>query len=135
MPPALLFCDTSFFFASLVPADPNHFKAKEALDVYKTARLTTTWDIIGETVTLLRYRGNYNLAVQFLDKVRPHLELVSYDASVREETVKVFRKHASDKRLSFCDCLSFVILSIFLEDVPVLTFDRDFKQFGFSLAC
>lgn len=90
-----------------------------------------TWEIVGETVTLLRYRAGFRLAVKFLEKVRPHLELVPCDQSVREEAERVFRRFARDKRLSFCDCLSFVILSTRLTGMPVLTFDRDFKQFGF----
>ncbi len=130
-----LFCDTSFFFASLTVSDPNHPAAREALLAHPKSNLITTWDIISETVTLLRYRESYRLALQFLDQVRPHLEVISFDNSLREEAALVFKKFSKDKKLSFCDCISFVILTILLPEIPVLTFDGDFKQFGFPLGC
>lgn len=133
--PLRFFCDTSFFFALLNVPDPGHRSAKQFLMDHKNATLITTWDIVSETTTLLRYRLNYLIALEFLHQVKPHLELISYDASVKEEAVRVFAKFSRDKKLSLCDCLSFVILTSILSQVPVLTFDNDFKQFGFTVAC
>jgi predicted nucleic acid-binding protein len=75
------FCDTSFFFASLVPEDVNYERAGDILAFCKENALTlcTTWDVISETVTLLRYRASYRLAMQFLDTIKPALFVVRYD--------------------------------------------------------
>lgn len=134
MEKSVLFCDTSFFYATLTASDPNHQQAKDLLIAYKNSELETTWDIVSETVTLLRYRGGYSLALQFLEKVMPHLKLISFDNSIREEAVRVFKKFSKDKKLSFCDCLSFVVMTVLITGVPVLTFDRDFRQFGLPTA-
>jgi predicted nucleic acid-binding protein len=131
---AQVFCDTSFYFAALNTSDRNHGQAKEFLSANKQLSLVTTWDVVSETVTLLRYRIGYATARQFLEKVKPHIELVHYDDSVREEAERIFKKFAKDKKLSFCDCISFVVLTEILPDTPILTFDRDFKQFGLPLA-
>ena len=56
--PARLFCDTSFFYACFDQRDVNHQHAKD-LSADATAsgsRHYVTWDIISETLTLLRYR-------------------------------------------------------------------------------
>src|SRR3989338_2533121 len=104
MKESVLFCDTSFFFAALSFGDPNHTKARDLLAACKKSELITTWDIISETITLLRYRMGYSSALEFLNKVKPHLKLISCDNSIREEAERVFKKFSRDKRLSFCDC-------------------------------
>ncbi len=130
-----VFCDTSFFYASLTPEDPNYDRARRALQGHPQVGLMTSWEIVSETVTLLRYRQDYPLAVRFLAEVKPHLEIVPCDEHMREEAVHVFKRFSKDKKLSFCDCLSFVILTSLKKGLPVFTFDRDFKQFGFQVPC
>jgi predicted nucleic acid-binding protein len=88
--PPRLFCDTSFFYACLDPADANHGRAKaiveEAADVGAT--FLTTWDIISETVTLLHYRKGFRAAVTFLTEIKPRLRIVTYGDRVRNEANK-----------------------------------------------
>ncbi|MBI5101651.1 MAG: type II toxin-antitoxin system VapC family toxin [Nitrospirae bacterium] len=129
------FCDTSFFFASLSPEDANYKAAGALLEYCKKHNviLYTTWDIISETVTLLRYRANYRMAVTFLDLIKPALFIIPYDDSVRAEAEKVFRKLSKDKRLSFCDAISYVVIAHLLEGIPCLTFDRDFRSLGLTV--
>lgn len=129
------FCDTSFFFASLYPADTNYEEAGAILGECreKSVVLHTTWDIISETVTLLRYRASYKTAVQFLDVIKPSLAIVRYDDSVRAAAEEVFKKLSKDKKLSFCDALSFVIVTGLLDGTPCLTFDRDFRSLGLTV--
>jgi predicted nucleic acid-binding protein len=93
----------------------------------------TTWDIISETVTLLRYRASYNIAVKFLDDVKPTLFIVLYDDSVRIVAEKVFKKLSRDKRLSFCDAISFVVITHLLDNIPCFTFDKDFRSLGLTV--
>jgi predicted nucleic acid-binding protein len=78
--PSRLFCDTSFFYACLDPNDSNHNRAEEltADAVASSATFVTTWDIISETVTLLRYRRGYQPALRFLEEIKPHLTVVEY---------------------------------------------------------
>ena len=52
----------------------------------------STWDIVSETVTLLRYRCSYTRALAFLDHVKPLLRLVPYDDSVRSQAEDVLRR-------------------------------------------
>jgi predicted nucleic acid-binding protein len=71
--PNLVFCDPSFFYACLDPRDTNHARA-QALVTESTsisATFCTTWDVISETVTLLRCRRNYRAALAFLADVKP----------------------------------------------------------------
>jgi len=130
-----VFCDTSFFFASLCPDDSNYEKAGELLEHCKKHKivLCSTWDVISETVTLLRYRADYNIAVQFLDVIKPSLLMVLYEDSVRMSAEEVFKKLSRDKRLSFCDAISYVVITHMLDNVPCFTFDKDFKSLGLTV--
>ncbi|HMK76002.1 MAG TPA: PIN domain-containing protein [Thermodesulfobacteriota bacterium] len=129
------FCDTSFFFASLYPKDVNYERAgqilKEVLD--QNIFLLTTWDIISETATLLLYRFSSKAAIRFLDEMKPVLNIVHYDDSVREEAEQIFRLFCKDKRLSFCDAVSYVVAKTVLEDIVCLSFDEDFSQLGLTV--
>ncbi len=136
LPQNKAFCDTSFFFASLCIRDSNYFRAGELLEYCKENRvvLFTSWDVISETVTLLRYRANYKLALEFIDIVKPALSIVQYDDSVRMAAEKVFRKISKDIRLSYCDALSYVIITHLLDGIPCLTFDKDFRSLGLTVS-
>jgi len=130
--PARIFCDTSFFFASLEPRDQNHAPALvwlKASQQHKSVFLTT-WDILSETVTLLRRKSGYRIALEFIDEIIPSLRLVPTDESVRQESLVIFRRFAKDKKLSFCDCVSCVILTSQFPDLPTDTFDIHFKSLG-----
>ncbi len=129
------FCDTSFFFASLYPRDINYDRAGEILSEALIQRilLWTTWDIISETATLLLYRFNSRAAIRFLDEIKPSLNLIYYDDSVRQETERVFRLFTKDKRLSFCDAISYVVVSTILKDIVCISFDEDFSRLGLNV--
>jgi predicted nucleic acid-binding protein len=58
---------------------------------------------------------------------------VGYDHSVRDEAEKVFRLLISDKKVSFCDAISFVVVKAILDDVPCLSFDDAFARLGLSV--
>ena len=126
------FCDTSFFFASLCPHDTNFEKAGKILEYCKDNAVTlcTTWDIISETITLLRYRANYKVAVEFLDTVKPALFIVRYDDSIRIAAEDIFKKLSRDKKFSFCNAISYVLITYLLEGMPCFTFDKDFRNLG-----
>ena len=131
-PQSRAFCDTSFFFASLYPGDTNYDRAGDILAECQEQSVTlhTTWDVVSETVTLLRYRASYKTAVQFLDVIKPALAIVRYDDSVRSAAEEVFKKLSKDKKISYCDALSFVIITDLLDNMSCLTFDNDFRSLG-----
>ena len=132
LPQNKAFCDTSFFFASLSPDDSNYSRAGEILEFSRENKISlyTTWDIISETITLLRYRASYKLSIEFIDLVKPSLHIVHYNDSVRMAAEEIFKKLSRDKRLSFCDAVSYVVISHMLENMPCFSFDSDFRSLG-----
>jgi uncharacterized protein len=133
--PSRLFCDTSFFYACFDSKDVNHERAEELNDEAATLAVTffTTWDIVGETVTLLRYRKGFRPALTFLEEVKPSLSMVEYGQRVRDEAEDIFRRHGLSRRLSFCDAVSFVVVTTLLDHMPSLAFDRDFQALGVTV--
>jgi predicted nucleic acid-binding protein len=133
--PPRLFCDTSFFYACLDPADTNHGRAREITNeiVARGASLSTSWDVISETVTLLRYRRSFQGALAFLTEVKPQLRIVAYGDLLRSEAEEVFRQYGRERRLSFCDAISFVVVTTLLDHMPCLTFDEDFRRLGMTV--
>ncbi len=130
--PSCVFCDTSFFYACLDPKDVNHARASEiVMDAAEGTSLFTTWDIISETVTLLRYRRHYSAAVLFLDEVKPGLRIVAYGDRVREHAERIFKQR--DHRLSFCDAISFVVVTTLLDHMSCAVFDEDFRALGLTV--
>ena len=125
-----VFCDTSFFFAALDPSDIHHAAAGERLQActQQGVTLATTWDVLGETVTVLRYRLGARMAIQFLDEVKPSLHLLLVDDSIREEALVLLRR--SPLRLSYCDAVSCVTVKVRLADGVCFAFDRDFRHLG-----
>ncbi len=134
LPPSL-FCDTSFFYACFDPSDVNHRQAKALVKETATAAITlnVTWDIISETVTLLRYRRNFLAAMMFLAQVKPELRIILYGDLVRSEAEQIFRQYGRDHRLSFCDAISFVVVTTLLDRMPCLAFDEDFRGLGLTV--
>jgi len=126
------FCDTSFFLSSLYPKDVHYERAgqilKEALE--QGISPWTTWDIISETATLLLYRFNAKAAIRFLDEIKPVLQVIYYDDSVRQEAEQISRLFIRDRKLSFCDAISYVIVKTILKDIVCLSFDEDFSGPG-----
>jgi predicted nucleic acid-binding protein len=133
--PSRLFCDTSFFYACLDPQDSNHDRAEEltADAVTSAATLVATWDIISETITLLRYRIGFRPALTFLDEVKPNLTIVDDGQRVRDEAEQIFRRRGRSRRVSFCDAISFVVVRTILNDMSCLAFDQDFRALGLTV--
>jgi predicted nucleic acid-binding protein len=130
--PARLFCDTSFFYACFDQRDVNHQRAQvlSADAASSASRLYVTWDILSETLTLLRYRRTYRDALTFLTEVKPDLHIVNYGEAVRTEAEQIFRRYGRDHKLSFCDAISFVVVTTLLNGMVSLAFDRDFRGLG-----
>jgi predicted nucleic acid-binding protein len=133
--PGRVFCDTSYFYAC-ADTDDMYYRGAVALAgeaANRGTQLWTTWDVIGETVTLLRVRHSWAAAIRFLDDVKPGLHVMDYGADVRVEAEQVFRRHRGDHRLSFCDAISFVVVTTLLDHMPCLAFDEDFRRLGLTV--
>jgi predicted nucleic acid-binding protein len=52
---------------------------------------------------------------------------------VRTEAEDIFRRYGRDRKLSFCDAISFVVITTLLNDIPSLAFDADFRALGLSV--
>ncbi len=130
-----VFCDTSFFYSCFDPKERSHSRARELATEAAEAGsiLASTWDVISETVTLLRYRRNYRAAVEFLDAFKPTLDIVLYDDTVHAVAEEVFRRYGARRPLSFCDAISFVVVTTLLDNIPCLTFDEDFRALGLTV--
>jgi predicted nucleic acid-binding protein len=133
--PPRVFCDTLYFYACADTDDAHHGGAVALAGEAAAHRtqLWTTWDVISETITLLRYRHSSAAAFRFLDEVKPGLHIAEYGADVRVEAEQVFRRHGRDLRLSFCDAISFVVVTTLLERMPCLGFDEDFRRLGLTV--
>jgi len=130
-----VFGDTSFFFAVLERADPNHARAVEisAVMMSRGIELVTTWEIIVECVTLLRYRLGFWAAHKFLTEAVPAFSVYSVAEAERRAAVEFFLRRSRARRLSLCDAISYVVVSQRLAWVPCLSFDRDFRALGLTV--
>jgi predicted nucleic acid-binding protein len=133
--PPRVFCDTSYFYACADTDDPYYRAAVELAGAAASrgTELWTTWDVVSETITLLRYRHSWAAGIRFLDDVKPGLHIAEYGADVRAEAEQVFRRYGRDHRLSFCDAISFVVVTMLLDRAPCLAFDEDFRRLGLAV--
>jgi len=130
-----LFCDTSFFYAALDSRDRDHLLAKELSQAIqeKQIPLITTWEMVVETVTLLRYRYSYRGAITFIDLVLPRLNIFYIDSEARAKALQAFRKLSRDREISLCDAISYVVVTEYLNFMPCLAFDEDFRRLGLTV--
>lgn len=127
-----LFSDTSFFYAVLDKHDRDHPAASRLAQFIQERQipLITTWEVIVETVTLLRYRYSYRGARTFIDQVLPQLNIFYLDTEARAKALHAFLKLSRDKEISLCDAISYIVITERLNFIPCLTFDEDFKRLG-----
>jgi predicted nucleic acid-binding protein len=125
-----VFCDTSYFYASLDRNDTDHAKAISCSKWMKENHIAalTTWEIIVETITLLRYRFNYQSAYVFVKNVLPELNVIYIGDTEKSQALELFLKLGKDKKLSMCDIISYLVVKKHFPDTPCIAFDRDFKR-------
>jgi predicted nucleic acid-binding protein len=49
------------------------------------------------------------------------------------EAEKIFTTYGRDHRLSFCDAISFVVVTMLLDHSLCFTFDEDFRGLGLTV--
>jgi len=92
----------------------------------------TTWDVVSETATLLRYRWTHAAAAKFLTRLVPEITILQPDEDDRIAAIRLFLRKR-DLKLSLCDALSYVVVSTRLEWAPCLSFDADFRAMGLTV--
>ena len=121
------FGDTSYFFALLSATDPDHPAAMRIAQQIAIGQVEvlTTWDVVSETATLLRYRWTHAAAAKFLTRLVPEMTILQPDEDDRIAAIRLFLRKR-DLKLSLCDALSYVVVSTRLDWAPCLSFDADF---------
>ncbi|MBN1899810.1 type II toxin-antitoxin system VapC family toxin [Candidatus Sumerlaeota bacterium] len=125
----MIFVDTSAWFACVAPKDPNHQKAMEWCKNNSETLITTDY-IIDETLSLLKARGQIEVAISMGEAFfKNGLSAVHF--LTRDEiliSLDIFCKY-NDKEWSFTDCTSKCIMDR-LSIKKAFSFDRHFIQFG-----
>ena len=129
-----VFVDTAGWMACADSADAAHAEAREARDGALEAGkvLVTTDYVVDETLTLIRLRLGIAAAEAWWGQIdgSSRVRHEPIDALRAEKARAVFFRHR-DKRYSFTDCTSFVVMKE-LKLKEALTTDRHFRQMGFK---
>ena len=130
------FVDTSAWAAIEDANDANHERALEFKEeIGGKVRLITSSSILDETYTLLLMNIGYTPTVQFkhnmdLMAASGILIVVHVSEAIEQAAWEVFERFNVDKRWSFTDCTSKVIMEQ-RRSYEVFAFDRHFEQMGF----
>ncbi|MDQ7051774.1 MAG: PIN domain-containing protein [candidate division KSB1 bacterium] len=129
-----VFVDTNGWIALANKRDQYH---KAAVELNKSlldrgCRYITTNYILDETLTGILYRVGYAAAVDFGQKLRSSqvTTILFISESLEEKAWQLFCKFA-DKRFSFTDCTSFVIMED-RQSHDAFTNGHHFEQMGYT---
>ena len=129
-----LFVDTGGWMACADAADPAQVRAAAARDIALETGvpLVTTDFVVDETLTLLRVRLGMAAAEAWWRQVDGSSRLRWERISVErfDKARQLFFRYR-DKRFSFTDCTSFVVMQE-LKLSRALATDRHFRQMGFQ---
>jgi len=124
-----IFVDTGAWYALIDRRDPDHPAVKDILRHWQ-GRLVTSNFVVDETVTLLRYRLDFEPALLFAHEVRGGALAQVYRVSSGDEDAawSLFERYR-DKTFSFTDCTSFALMERLRLDTA-LALDGDFRSYG-----
>ena len=128
-----VYCDASFFVALFSKKDVKH---KRALKLFKEIKnncimIHTCWFIISEAMTVLLYQYGYSEAMTFNQSVDLY-KIFHSTESQHHQAIALFNLFGKDRKISFVDALSHVLISGELKNMPALSFDRDFSAMGLT---
>lgn len=131
----MIFIDTGAFLARYVKRDQHHAKAGSFWDelTRDKAPCFTSSFVLSETFTLLGRRANHTFAAERARQLYSStvLRILRPDANDEVAAIVLLEKYA-DHKVSFCDCVSFVLMRR-LGIFDAFTFDRDFATAGFNI--
>jgi uncharacterized protein len=131
----MIFIDTGAFIGRYIARDQFHKKSIQAWNLLHKNRghCFTSNFVLDETITLLGRQAGYdfaaNRAVTFYRS--DVLEILRPDSKDEFEALDFFRKY-SDQRVSFTDCVSFVLMKRNRINLA-FSFDRHFILAGFDI--
>jgi predicted nucleic acid-binding protein len=125
---AYIFVDSSAWYALVNTRDKNHLAAKRFLEA--GYRLLTTNFVIDETITLVLVRKGYQAAVALGEQLwsEEQARIVWLSRADQRVAWQLFKRY-SDKKFSFTDCTSFVVMER-LGLTHAFAFDEHFDQIG-----
>ena len=127
----MIFIDTSFWAALMIPRDSRHAQSVELLRRYGDLPATTTNHVRGESWTLLTRRVGHWLGLAYVDRLErtARLTLTFVDQALEAEALSWLRRH-DERDYSFVDATSFALMrSLGIREA--LAFDGDFTAAGF----
>ena len=130
---ALVFADTGYWIAVLLPGDRLHDRATAMADAYDESTVATTQMVLTEVLNHVSGMGlRTKLAATWLLEdlgSNPNVEIIPQtDVQFRAAVERYAGR--GDQRWSLTDCASFLMM----EErgiTEALAFDRDFEQAGF----
>lgn len=131
----MIFIDTGAFLARYLVRDQHHSAAVDFWDelIHTEVPCFTTNLVLSETLTLLGRRATYRFAAERARHIYASsvLKIVRPDMG-DETTALVLLEKYSEHDVTFCDCVSFVVMRrLGIENA--FTFDRDFMIAGFNV--
>ena len=134
----VIFVDTGAWIAIEDVIDKNHAKALKFRDKLRNEkkRLITTSYVLDETYTFLLIHIGYEKTLLFHDRIQRMrqggiLDIIHISEQIEEESWGAFERFNSDKKWSFTDCTSKVVMNS-LGINKVFTFDFHFEQMGLA---
>ena len=128
-----VYCDASFFVALFSKKDAKHKRALKLFKEIKENRITihTCWFIISEAMTVLLYQYGYSEALTFNQSIDLY-KIVHSTESQHHQAIALFNLFGKNRKISFVDALSHVLISGQLKNIPAVSFDQDFKAMGLT---
>lgn len=130
---ALVFADTGYWIAILLPGDWLHDRTVSMAATYDEATVVTTQMVLTEVLNHVSKMGpNSRLAAARLFEdlgSNPNVEIVPQTDSQFRAAVERYVSR-SDQIWSLTDCASFLVMEE-LGITEALAYDRDFEQAGF----
>lgn len=125
----MTFVDSGAWFALYVPPDPQHGAAVRWLTTNPGPLVTTDY-VLDETLTLIRARGQRDIALDFgNDAFSGQLATIHYLTEAEIAAAWAVFHRFSDKDWSFTDCTSKVVMQAHGIG-QAFAFDQHFRQFG-----
>ena len=130
---AAVYCDASFFVALFSKNDTKHKRALQLFKEIKENRIVlhTSWFVVSEAMTVLLYQYGYLEALTFNQSIDLY-RIYHSTESQHYQAIALFNLFGKDRKISFVDALSRVLISGELKNMPALSFDKDFKALGLT---
>ena len=131
----MIYIDTGAFLARHLSKVQYHRQANTFWDVIqnRSEQCVTSNFVLDETFTLLGRRAGYSFAAQRAKNIyaSESLDILRPSREDELEAIGFFEKY-SDHRLSFTDCVSFILMKS-KKIKRVFTFDHHFHLSGFQI--